>query len=73
MIWRAHTHTEETEREREVGKYQFHTGKPGQAMQYLFIFGSFCQIKSGVDLSGTLVTEGGQLKGHRFSQAVTGL
>lgn len=52
---------------------QFHTAQPGHETQYLLIFGSLRQVKSGVDFRGTLLTEGGQLKGHRLSQAVTRL
>lgn len=52
---------------------QFHTAQPAHETQYLLIFGSLRQVKSGVDFRGTLLTEGGQLKGHRLSQAVTRL
>lgn len=40
---------------------------------YLIIFGSFGEVKGGVNFSGALLAEGRHLKGDRFRQAVTRL
>lgn len=56
--------------------HHYHVAPPNpdtERTQYLLIFCSLCQVKSGVDFSGTLLAERRQLKGHRLSQSVTRL
>lgn len=52
-------------------QYKDHIVHTKHKLQYLVVFGSLGQVKSGVDFSWTLLTEGRQLEGNWLSQAVT--
>lgn len=58
--WRTH-HTQ----------YKDHIIHAKHKRQYLVVFGSLGQVKSGVDFCWTLLTEGWQLEGNWLGQAVT--
>lgn len=56
---------------RDHTQYKDHIVHTKHKLEYLVVFGSLGQVKSGVDFSWTLLTEGRQLEGNWLSQAVT--
>lgn len=52
-------------------QYKDHIVHAKHKLQYLVVFGSLGQVKSGVDFSWTLLTKGRQLEGNWLGQAIT--